>query len=69
MGFSENSTIREILANEQAEAILNKYVPGASTHPQIGMAMGMTLKQVSWYPESGLTPEKLEALVKDLEKI
>jgi len=69
MGFSENSTVREILVNEQAKTILDKHIPGASTHPQIDMAMGMTLKELSWYPEAGLTPEKLATLVKELEKI
>jgi hypothetical protein len=69
MPFSENSTIREILANEKAKAVLDKHIPGASTHPQIHMGMGMTLKQISWYPESGLTKEKLQALVQDLEQV
>ena len=69
MAFSENSTIRQILANEQAKAILDKHLPGASTHPQLPMAYDMTLKQVSWYPESGLTPEKLQALTDDLSQV
>jgi hypothetical protein len=30
------------------------------------MAMDMSLKQISWYAESGLTQEKLKALVEDL---
>ena len=28
--------------------------------------MDMTLKEISWYPESGLTAAKLQALVEDL---
>ena len=66
MAFSEQSTLREIIADERAKAILNKHIPGASTHPQLYMAMNMTLKEISWYPEAGLTPEKLKALVEDL---
>jgi len=69
MAFSEQSTIRQILANEQAKGILDKHLPGASTHPQLGMAMDMTLKELSWYPESGLTRDKLQALVADLATI
>ena len=66
MAFSENSTIRQILADERAKAILDKHFPGASTHPQLYMGMDMTLKQISGYWESGMTPEKLKALVEEL---
>ena len=66
MAFSEQSTIREIIADERAKVILDKHFPGASTHPQLSMGLGMTLKQISWYSESGMTPDKLKALVEDL---
>jgi hypothetical protein len=66
MAYSEQTRIREILADERAKAILDKHLPGASTHPQLHMAMDMTLKEISWYPESGLTSAKLQALVEDL---
>jgi hypothetical protein len=66
VAFSEQSKIREILADERAKAILDKHFPGASTHPQLYMGMSMTLKQISWYPESGMTAEKLKALVEEL---
>jgi hypothetical protein len=58
--------MREIIADERARAILDRHLPGASTHPQLHMAMEMTLKEISWYPESGLTRGKLQALVADL---
>ena len=66
MAYSEQTSIREILADERAKAILDKHIPGASTHPQLDMAMYMSLKEISWYPESGLTSAKLQALVEDL---
>jgi hypothetical protein len=66
VAFSEQSTLREILADERAKAILDKHFPGASTHPQLYMGMDMTLKQISGYWESGMTPEKLAALVEEL---
>ena len=66
MAFSEQSKMREIIADERAKAILDKHLPGASTHPQLYMAMNMTLKEISWYPEAGLSKEKLDALVADL---
>ena len=69
MAFSASSTLREILANEQAKAIMERHLPGASTHPDLPTAMDMSLKEVSYYPESGLTSAKLAAIVADLEKL
>ena len=69
MSYSANSTIRELMADERARAVVEKHLPGASTHPQLPEAMHMTLREVSWYPESGLTQEKLDALVADLAKL
>jgi hypothetical protein len=69
MAFSVNSKMREIITGERAKDILDKHLPGASTHPQLYMAMDMTLKEISWYPESGLNPDKLQALVADLEAL
>ena len=66
MAFSEQTKMREIIADERAKAILDMHLPGASTHPQLYMAMDMSLKEISWYPEAGLTPDKLKALVADL---
>jgi beta-glucosidase len=66
MAFDENSKLREIVADERARAVLDKHIPGASTHPQLYMGLDMSLKQISWYAESGLTQEKLQALVEDL---
>ena len=69
MPYTANSTIRELMADEQARAVVEKHLPGASTHPQLPEAMYMTLREVSWYPESGLNQEKLDALVADLAKL
>jgi hypothetical protein len=69
MAFTLNSTVREIMANERARAVIDKHIPGASTHPQLPEAMYMTLREVSMYPESGLTPAKLQALLEDLAKL
>lgn len=69
MPFSLNSTVREILANEQAKAVVERHLPGASTHPDLPQALHMTLRDVSYYPESGLTQAKLKAIEEDLKKL
>ena len=69
MPFDVNSTLKEIVDNAHARAILDKHIPGASSHPQLHMGLHMSLKEISYYPESGLAGEKLQALVDDLSKL
>ncbi len=70
MPLSTKSTIRELIASPEAKAILEKYLPGASRHPDLPQALYMSLREVIYYPEAasaGLTKEKLEAIDADLQ--
>lgn len=69
MAFNENSKMKELIANEEAKALLEKYVPGASTHPQLAMIKNFTLKVVAGFPQAGISPENYASLVDDLKKL
>jgi hypothetical protein len=69
MAFSADTKLGELLANEKAKAILEKYLPGMSTNPQIGMAKGMSLKMIAAFPQAGINPDKLKAIVDELSKV
>lgn len=69
MTFGAYSTIEAILAHPTAKAVLEKHIPGASAHPQLDKALGMTLREVATYPEADLSAEKFNAIVADLQKI
>ena len=69
MAFTGDSTINDILANEKAKAVVEKYVPGFTTHPQLAMVKSMSLKAVALFPEANISPDKLAAIIKDLSKI
>ncbi len=72
MSFTIHSTLRDILSDERAKAILEKHMPGASSHPDLPMAMHMTLQQISYYPEAaeaGLSQEKLQVIDADLKAL
>jgi len=69
MRFNDQTRLRDLLANRQALAVIERHIPGAMAHPQLDMALDMSLREISWYPESGLTPAKLKAILEDLEKI
>ena len=72
MSYTMHSTLRDILSDERAKAVLEKHMPGASSHPDLPMAMHMTLQQISYYPEAaeaGLSQETLQAIDADLKAL
>ena len=71
MAFTLDSTLGDILADPQAVKVLDQYVPGASQHPMIGMAKGMSLRMIASMPQAaqlGLTQDKLEAVLAEINK-
>lgn len=71
MAFTLDSTLGEILADPQAVKVLDQYIPGASQHPMIGMAKGMSLRMIVSMPQAaqlGLTQDKLEAVLAQINK-
>lgn len=69
MAFTLYSTIGKIMSNEQAKALVEKHFPGASNHPMLSMAWGMTLGEVASYPEAGITSAKLQAFLVELATV
>ena len=69
MAFTGDSTINDLLANEKAKAIMEKHIPGFSTHPQLSMVKYTSLKTVAAFPEANILPDKLAAIIEDLSKI
>lgn len=69
MTFTLDTTVGQLLDNPQAKAILDKYVPGVSTNPMIGMVRGMSINSLLAMPQAaqfGLTKEKAEAILKEI---
>jgi hypothetical protein len=69
MAFNIYSTIRDLLNDERAKAVLEKHLPGASNHPRLPEAMYMSLGEVAGYPEAGISADKLQAILADLAQI
>ena len=59
----------ELMDNPKANAVLVKHAPSLAANPQLSMARGMTLADVAGYSEAGLTPELVNAIVADLNKL
>jgi len=62
----ESTTIGDLLDNTAAKAVLDKYLPGFSTNPQIEMARSMTLKQIQGFAPDQFKDELLAKINADL---
>lgn len=69
MSLSINSNLGDLLDNADSKAILEKHLPGISTHPQIGMGRGFPLKMVAGFSGGLITPEALEKVDADLKTL
>lgn len=69
MAFNENSKMKDVLKDERAVAILEEFVPGASTHPQLPVIKNFSLKKIAKIPQAGVSPEAFEKLVEALKAL
>jgi hypothetical protein len=66
MAFSIQSSLGDLLDNEQTKAILEKHMPGISSHPQIAMGRGFPLSVVANFSGGMITEDMLKAVDADL---
>jgi hypothetical protein len=58
--YTLDTKVGEILKDKEAVEVLERYAPGVSKNPMIGLAKGMTLKSILSVPQAkdaGLTEE------------
>ena len=71
MAFTLDSTLGTLLADPQAKAVLEQYVPGASTNPMVAMAKGMSLRTIVSMPQAaalGLNEETANQILAEINK-
>lgn len=69
MSYSIESKLGDLLDNEQTKAVLEKHLPGISTHPQIGMGKGFPLSMVAKFSGGMITDEALQNIDADLKAL
>ena len=72
MKFTLETKLGTLLDSPQAKAIIEKYMPGVSTNPMIGMAKGMSLNMLLATPQAaqfGITKEKVESVLAEINKV
>ncbi len=67
--YSFDSTLEELLDNEQTYNLLEKYIPMIIDSPMLGMAKRMQLSKVLHYSSGQIEQEQVDALEEALRKI
>jgi len=69
MAYTLDTKVGDILKDTGAVKILEKYAPGVSKNPMIGLAKGMTLKALLAMPQAkdaGVTKEMVEKVLAEI---
>jgi hypothetical protein len=69
MALTVESKLSELLADAQSKEVVEKHLPGISTHPMLGMIQGMTLNQIMPLSQGQITPQAIQAISEDLAKL
>jgi hypothetical protein len=67
--FNENSKLKDILKDEKAKAIIEKYLPGMLNNPGLRMALiiNPTVKQaIPYHKQIGMTEETMNNFMNEL---
>jgi hypothetical protein len=67
--FSQDSKVGDIVKDEAAKAVIESFFPGFSTHPQLKMAFGMTLKAIAAFPQAKISKEMLAEMDAKLQAL
>jgi len=69
MAYTLDTKVGDILEDTHALEVLEKYAPGVSKNPMIGLAKGMTLKALLAMPqakEAGITEEMVKKVLTEI---
>lgn len=69
MAYTLDTKVGEILKDTYAVEVLERYAPGVSKNPMIGLAKGMTLKSLLAMPQAKQAGITEEMVVKVLGEI
>ena len=72
MAYTMETKVGDILKDTQAVEVLEKQSPGISKNPMIGMAKGMTLKQIVGLPQAkqaGLTEDMVVKVLGEINAL
>ncbi len=68
MKYSVQTILGQLLKDERAKGILEKHIPGSTSHPQLHQALHMTLMEISQFPQAKLSQATLKEILLDLNE-
>ncbi|MBN1935263.1 MAG: hypothetical protein JW934_11385 [Anaerolineae bacterium] len=68
MGFSIDSRLKDLIADERARKVLIKHL-GQRNDPQMDMVLYYSLREIATYPEANISREKLQAIDEELKTL
>ena len=70
MNRSVDTKLRDLVADERARQILREHFPEWRDDPQVHAVASYSLREIaSYYPESGISPQRLDAVNKALKTL
>ena len=69
MAISSSSKLREILEDERAVAIIDEYIPGFVSNPELGPVAGMKMKTLLKFPQVSLEKEQVQEIIAKLDAL
>lgn len=69
MAISSKSKLREILEDERAVAIIDEYIPGFVSNPELGPVAGMKMRVLLKFPQVGLPKETIDEIIARLDAL
>ena len=68
--FSADSKLGDILDHPEAKAVMARHYPEMATAgPLLRMGRGLTLRQISGFPQARMPAERLQTIVDDLQRL
>lgn len=70
MAITSKSTLKEIIADERAVALIDSYIPGfMDMSDQFGPALGMKMTTLLKFPTVGITKDQVKELTEKLDAL
>ena len=69
MAFSADTTLKELLNDPAATAVLEKHFGARANDSRIQEVMYESLRAISYYPEAGISADLIQKVDADLKKL
>ena len=69
MAVTIDDKIKVIMKDPKAVELIEKYLPGFGTNPQMKMVQGMTLRALAKFPQANVSEETLAQIIKELAEL